>query len=169
MDASAWTVILTALTAGAAIAYTAITYFLLREAQRQTEGQISPVLAVEFNGVGGHTVSIENLGKGVALKGTLTVTLEEDPQNKTLFFKPDGIPGEITEALPLMKPVETYAVDLRQIPLLGGYTGVEASFNAFRFHFRLQYQSTSGAKYRTTAYAEAGHLIQDRGSYERVR
>jgi len=169
MDASTCTVILAALTAVAAIAYTVITYFLLREAQRQTEGQIAPVLNVSFDGLQGHTLSFENIGRGAAVKGTVTVLLEEDPKSKALFFKPEGIPGKISEAMPLLKSGETAALDLRQIPLLGGYTNVEAAFNAFRFHFRFDYESTSGAKYRTTAFAEAGHLIQDRGSYERIR
>jgi len=177
MDASACTVILAALTAGAAIAYTVITFFLLREAQRQTEGQIAPVVTVALDDFYGKA-TLENVGKGVAVKGNVTITLEPDRDAmKTYQFRlAENVPGKLSVALPVLKPGQTHHVDLHQPDLTGRWSGSDGSvlttnevFVAYRFHFRLEYESTSGTRYFTTASTEGGKVVENRLSYGRVR
>jgi len=166
MNASCWTVFFTALAAIAATAYTVITYFLFREAQHQTEGQIAPVLQVRFDS---HTrkVEMENVGKGVAVKGRLAVTMEQDPNIAGQFSLPAEVDRKLSKAIPILGPGKTYKVNLSEhLPVIRGWD--DGKFQAFLYHFRIEYTSTSGTRYFTDAHAEKGYLVQDRVSYTRV-
>jgi len=162
MDASACTVILAALTAIAAIAYTYLTYRLLQEAQRQTEAQIAPVLELTFDGIAGHAASLENIGKGVAVKGRLTATRMRGPND---LLQPEKGPGTYAESLPLLKPGQTHSVDLRQKSLLGEWNADKPFMHLWPFHFLLEYESVSGTKHFSEFHAEEGRIDPGRTRY----
>lgn len=160
-----WTALAAVVAAGATVWYAILTRRLWREAQRQTEGQIAPVLELIFDGVAGHTATLENIGKGVAVKGRLTVTSEPSPRLFNQFPGNGEPPGKYAEPLPLLKPGQIHEVDLNRASLLGGKGTDSPLMNMYDFHFRLDYESVAGTKHFSEFHALEGRIDPDRTRY----